>query len=121
MLELRQLPLLQEADTVEGRNRHPDVLVPRLHLRNPRPPSGAPPSGIEVISTGITQTVAPLPHCELAEPFWHTYFNPFYFSKNLFAIRPDYCSISLVWLNWNSEAKLWLPTLYKSGLPQSTM
>ena len=40
MLELRQLPQLQEAGTLVRRNRHPDVLVPRLHLRDPGPLQG---------------------------------------------------------------------------------
>ena len=45
-----QLHQFQAACALLRRNRHLGVLIPRLHLRYPIPPSVAPPSGIEVSS-----------------------------------------------------------------------
>ena len=60
MLELQQLPLLQEAGSLVRRNRHPHVLVPRLHLRDPGPLQGLPLQGSKSLVL-VSLTVAPPP------------------------------------------------------------
>ena len=60
MPELGRLPLLEGASVLMGRNRHQSVQVPSWHPSNYKKPSGAPPSGIEVIGAGVSHTVAPL-------------------------------------------------------------
>ena len=59
MPELGQLPLSEEASTLVRNKRHLDVRVPSWHLSDPRPLRGLHPSGSEVISMDISQTVAP--------------------------------------------------------------
>ena len=56
--ELGQLPLLEGASILMGRNRHQSMQVNSWHPSDPKP-LRAPPSGIEVISTGVSQIVSP--------------------------------------------------------------
>ena len=56
------LPLWQEAGTLVRRNRHPDVLVHRLHLRVPRPLQGRPLQG----SRSLVLVLLRAPSCQFS-------------------------------------------------------
>ena len=59
MPELGQLPLLDRASALVGRNKHLSTCEFPVGIQAIPNPFGAPPSGIEVISMSVSQTVAP--------------------------------------------------------------
>ena len=51
---------LEGASTLVGRGQAPEYASSQLASQRSQTPSGAPPSGIKVVSTGVSKTVVPL-------------------------------------------------------------